>query len=162
MSGNMWIILGVTTLAISSFAIPYGFYKKSKEEDKIESINSATINNLNDVNTYNQKEKQSIKTELGENEIILHFNNSGLNFVLKKDIEKAIESFCNAKNRSRIPKQNEEIIKYLENRKLNLNDSVYQNTELVWHEIYEFFLREHSELLDENYLKRFNRAIESP
>ncbi len=31
MSGNAWITIGILSLALSAFAIPYGFYKKSKD-----------------------------------------------------------------------------------------------------------------------------------
>lgn len=31
MSGSAWIIIGVIGVALAAFAIPYGFYKKSKQ-----------------------------------------------------------------------------------------------------------------------------------
>jgi hypothetical protein len=34
MSGNVWIVLGVIAIAFSSFAIPYGFYKRSEKQSE--------------------------------------------------------------------------------------------------------------------------------
>lgn len=161
MSGNMWIAIGIVSSAIGLFSIPYGFHKKGKEETTIESTQSKLEGSIIPKES-NEKQKIPLPgKELNEESIVLHFNNSGLNFILKKNLEKAIEAFRSAKNRSSNPQTINEIIIFLEDKSSDFKDSVYQNTESSWLEIYKFFLNEHPEILDSNYLSRFNRAIDT-
>ena len=82
MSGNIWISIGVVCLAISAFAIPYGFHLKSKEDaDKnlYSNIRKAVHDEIADVNHFPEIERlKNISNKL------VTFKSYGTEIILEK------------------------------------------------------------------------------